>query len=184
MSQVNTLVITGYGTNSHQETAHAARLAGADRADVVHFSDIVAAKVRLSEYQFLIFPGGFLDGDDLGAAQAAAQRWLHLSDAEGQPMLDSLNRFVDAGGLVLGICNGFQLLVKLGILPALDGKRFERQVSLSHNDGFSSNLTLTALVFLPKDWLSTGCCRCLSVMAKASWWPAMPRPCSGCRTKI
>lgn len=66
MSQVNTLVITGYGTNSHQETAHAARLAGADRADVVHFSDIVAAKVRLSEYQFLVFPGGFLDGDDLG----------------------------------------------------------------------------------------------------------------------
>lgn len=134
MSQVNTLVITGYGTNSHQETAHAARLAGADRADVVHFSDIVAAKVRLSEYQFLVFPGGFLDGDDLGAAQAAAQRWLHLSDAEGQPLLDSLNRFVDAGGLVLGICNGFQLLVKLGVLPALDGKRFERQVSLSHND--------------------------------------------------
>ena len=100
MSQVNTLVITGYGTNSHQETAHAARLAGAARADVVHFSDIVAAKVRLSEYQFLVFPGGFLDGDDLGAAQAAAQRWLHLSDAEGQPLLDSLNRFVDAGGLV------------------------------------------------------------------------------------
>ena len=98
------------------------------------WSDIVAAKVRLSEYQFLVFPGGFLDGDDLGAAQAAAQRWLHLSDAEGQPLLDSLNRFVDAGGLVLGICNGFQLLVKLGVLPALDGKRFERQVSLSHND--------------------------------------------------
>lgn len=69
-----------------------------------------------------------------GRAQAAAQRWLHLSDAEGQPLLDSLNRFVDAGGLVLGICNGFQLLVKLGVLPALDGKRFERQVSLSHND--------------------------------------------------
>ena len=123
MSQVNTLVITGYGTNSHQETAHAARLAGADRADVVHFSDIVAAKVRLSEYQFLVFPGGFLDGDDLGAAQAAAQRWLHLSDAEGQPLLDSLNRFVDAGGLVLGICNGFQLciftkgLAVHGVLP-------------------------------------------------------------------
>ena len=134
MSQVNTLVITGYGTNSHKETAHAARLAGADRADVVHFSDIVAAKVRLSDYQFLVFPGGFLDGDDLGAAQAAAQRWLHLSDAEGLPLLDSLKRFIDAGGLVLGICNGFQLLVKLGVLPALDGKRFERQVSLSHND--------------------------------------------------
>ena len=190
MSQVNTLVITGYGTNSHQETAHAARLAGADRADVVHFSDIVAAKVRLSEYQFLVFPGGFLDGDDLGAAQAAAQRWLHLSDAEGQPLLDSLNRFVDAGGLVLGICNGFQLLVKLGVLPALDGKRFERQVPSAittppamRTDGSSSSRTPTARVFSPKDWLSTVCCRCLSVMAKASSWPAMPRPCSGCRTK-
>ena len=72
MGTVNTLVITGYGTNSHMETAHTARLAGADKADVVHFSDLVAAKVRLADYHFLIFPGGFLDGDDLGAAQAAA----------------------------------------------------------------------------------------------------------------
>lgn len=116
MSQVNTLVITGYGTNSHQETAHAARLAGADRADVVHFSDIVAAKVRLSEYQFLVFPGGFLDGDDLGAAQAAAQRWLHLSDAEGQPLLDSLNRFVDAAASCWESAT-VQLLVKLRRTP-------------------------------------------------------------------
>ncbi len=134
MSKVNTLVITGYGTNSHKETAHAARLAGADRADVVHFSDIVSAEVRIRDYQFLIFPGGFLDGDDLGAGQAAAQRWLNLTDATGRPLLDSLREFFDAGGLVLGICNGFQLLVKLGILPALDGKLFKRQVSLSHND--------------------------------------------------
>ena len=131
---VNTLVITGYGTNSHQESAHAARLAGADKADVVHFADIMAGEVRLDAYQFLIFPGGFLDGDDLGAAQAAAQRWLHLTDAKGRPLLDSLRAFIEAGGLVLGICNGFQLLVKLGVLPALDGRRFERQVSLSHND--------------------------------------------------
>lgn len=130
---VNTLVITGYGTNSHRESAHAARLAGADKADIVHFSDLVSADVRLDDYQFLIFPGGFLDGDDLGAAQAAAQRWLHLADASGRPLLDSLRAFIDAGKLILGICNGFQLLVKLGVLPALDGKRFERQVSLTHN---------------------------------------------------
>lgn len=131
---VNALVITGYGTNSHLETAHAARLAGADRADVVHFADIVAGDVRLSDYQFLIFPGGFLDGDDLGAAQAAAQRWLHLSDASGRPLLDSLKTFIQSGGLILGICNGFQLLVKLGILPALNGRLFERQVSLGNNE--------------------------------------------------
>lgn len=134
MGAVNTLVITGYGTNSHLETAHAARLAGADRADVVHFSDIVTARVRLEDYHFLIFPGGFLDGDDLGAAQTASLRWRYLVDEAGTPLLESLTRFLDDGKLVLGICNGFQLLVKLGVLTALDGARFERQVSLSHND--------------------------------------------------
>lgn len=134
MGTVNTLVITGYGINSHLETAHTARLAGSDRADVVHFSDIVTARVRLDDYHFLIFPGGFLDGDDLGAAHAAGMRWRHLEDAEGTPLLRSLEKFLDDGKLVLGICNGFQLLVKLGVLPALDGRRFERQVSLGHND--------------------------------------------------
>ncbi len=134
MAQVNTLVITGYGTNSHEESAHAARLAGADRADVAHFADIVARRIRIEDYNFIVFPGGFLDGDDLGAAHAAAQRWLHLSDADGQALLDRLKDFVARGGLAIGICNGFQLLVKLGLLPALDGKYFERQVSLGHND--------------------------------------------------
>lgn len=134
MSTVNTLVITDYGTNSHLETAHTARLAGSERVDVVHFSDIVRARTRLSEYHFLIFPGGFLDGDDLGAAHAASMRWRHLEDATGTPLLQGLRTFLDDGKLILGICNGFQLLVKLGILPGLDGKYFERQVSLGHND--------------------------------------------------
>jgi phosphoribosylformylglycinamidine synthase len=131
---VNALVITGYGTNCHKECAHVARLAGADKADIVHFADLVGASCRLDDYQFLIFPGGFLDGDDLGAAQAAAQRWLYAHDAEDRPLCDSLSAFIGAGKLILGICNGFQLLVKLGVLPALDGKRFTRQVSLTHND--------------------------------------------------
>mgnify|MGYP000342652333 CR=1 FL=1 len=133
MAKVNVLVLTGYGTNSHAESAHAALLAGADRADIVHFSDIVEGEARLEYYHMLVFPGGFLDGDDLGAAQAAAQRWLHLADKAGVPLLDHLSRFLDDGKLMLGICNGFQLMVKLGLLPALDGKRFERQVSLTHN---------------------------------------------------
>ena len=138
MSTVNVLVLTGYGTNSHKETAHAARLAGADRADIVHFADLVAGDVRLADYRFLVFPGGFLDGDDLGAGQAAAKRWLYLDDARGVPLLESLKAFIASGGLVLGICNGFQLLVKLGILPGFASTRqepvFERQVTLSHND--------------------------------------------------
>ena len=133
MGKVNVLVLTGYGTNSHEESAHSAKLAGADTADIVHFADLVSGDKRLGDYHLLIFPGGFLDGDDLGAAQAAAQRWLHMNDASGVPLLDHLRRFLDDGKMVLGICNGFQLLVKLGLLPCLDGKRFERQVSLTHN---------------------------------------------------
>lgn len=131
---VNTLVITGFGTNSHMETAHTARLAGSEEVDVVHFSDIVNANVRLSRYHILIFPGGFLDGDDLGAGQAASMRWRHMRTVIGTPLLDELRRFINDGKLILGICNGFQLMVKLGILPALDGKPFERQVTLGHND--------------------------------------------------
>ncbi|MCQ2444520.1 MAG: phosphoribosylformylglycinamidine synthase subunit PurQ [Mailhella sp.] len=150
MAKVNVLVLTGYGTNCHDETAHAARLGGADRADIVHFSDIVSCDVRLDDYQMMVFPGGFLDGDDMGAAQAAAQRWLHLSDAKGVPLLDHLSRFLADGKLMLGICNGFQLMVKLGVLPALDGKRFERQVSLTHNNSARFEDRWVALKANPK----------------------------------
>jgi phosphoribosylformylglycinamidine synthase len=134
MVPVNALVLTGYGTNCEQETAHAAKLAGADSADIVYFSDLAAGKVRMQDYNFLLCPGGFLDGDDLGAAQAAALRWRHATTPDGRPLLDQFKEFFKSGALILGICNGFQLLVKLGLLPAVGGKYFERQVSLSHND--------------------------------------------------
>jgi phosphoribosylformylglycinamidine synthase len=134
MAQVRTLVITGYGTNCEVESAHAARAAGSDVTDIVFFSDITAGRTRIDAYNFLIFPGGFLDGDDLGAAQAAAVRWRHAKTQAGQSLLDQLKAFFEAGGLILGICNGFQLLVKLGLLPALGGAYFARQVSLAHND--------------------------------------------------
>ena len=88
---------------------------------------------RLGAYKFLIFPGGFLDGDDLGAAQAASIRWKHSTDKNNAPLMNQLLEFMDKGGLILGICNGFQLLVKLGLLPALDKLYLTRQVSLMHN---------------------------------------------------
>ncbi len=132
-ARVNTLVITGYGTNCEVECAHAATLAGSDTVDIAHFSDLTSGRIRLADHSFLIFPGGFLDGDDLGAAQAASIRWKHAKDDKGAMLVDQLMALVERGGLVLGICNGFQLLVKLGLLPALDGLYLERQVSLMHN---------------------------------------------------
>lgn len=134
MAEAKALVVTGYGINSHQETARAAALAGADQVVLGHFSDIVHGKIQLSDFGLIVFPGGFLDGDDLGAAQAGAMRWRYLKDHAGRPLLDNLGSFLDAGGLLLGICNGFQLLVKLGALPGFGDLRFQRQVSLGHND--------------------------------------------------
>lgn len=132
--RVNTLVITGYGTNCEIECAHAARKAGSDTTRIAHFSDITGGKIRIADYQFLVFPGGFLDGDDLGAAQAASIRWKHSADADNKPLLAQLMAVIERGGLILGICNGFQLLVKLGLLPALDNRYLTRQVSLMHNE--------------------------------------------------
>ncbi len=131
--KVRTLVITGYGTNCEVECAHAAKLSGSDQVTVIHFADLSFGRVLLTDYNFLIFPGGFLDGDDLGAAQAAAQRWRYTKTPDGSPLLNQLTSFMKSGGVILGICNGFQLLVKLGLLPAIGGAYFERQVSLAHN---------------------------------------------------
>ncbi len=130
---VKTLVITGYGTNCEVECAHAAKISGADEVEIAHFSELVAGRTNLEHFNFLIFPGGFLDGDDLGAAQAAAQRWKYTTPKTGKPLVEQLLAFINRGGLILGICNGFQLLVKLGLLPALDKNYLERQVSLAHN---------------------------------------------------
>ncbi|MDR2892336.1 MAG: phosphoribosylformylglycinamidine synthase subunit PurQ [Deltaproteobacteria bacterium] len=140
-TQVSALIITGYGTNCETECEYAARKGGADNTKIIHFSELLTGQACLLEHNFLIFPGGFLDGDDLGAAQAAAQRWQHAKDAEGKPLLDQLKLFLQRGGLAIGICNGFQLMVKLGLLPGLpdstgkadDSLGFERQSSLTHN---------------------------------------------------
>lgn len=134
MAQVNTLVIAGYGTNSQLETAHAATLAGSAKVDIAHFAEIVSGTCNISDYQFLIFPGGFLDGDHLGAAQAAAGRWRFMKTASGEPLIEILRNFLQKGGLILGICNGFQLMVKLGIIPGLDGLEFTRSLTLGWND--------------------------------------------------
>jgi phosphoribosylformylglycinamidine synthase len=117
------------------EMAHACRLAGSDITDIVHISDILSGDKKITDYHFLNLPGGFLDGDNLGAAQAGAHRFKHAIIKEaGQPLIRQLIEFVNNGGLILGICNGFQLMVKTGLLPAFDQNYKQRLVSLTYND--------------------------------------------------
>lgn len=132
---VKSIVLTGNGTNCEREMAHACRLAGSDEVDIVYIHEILSGEKRLDDYHFLILPGGFLDGDDLGAAQAAANRIIHARvKGGGEPLREQFRRFIDGGKLILGVCNGFQLMVKLGILPAVDGEYFRQTVTLTFND--------------------------------------------------
>jgi phosphoribosylformylglycinamidine synthase len=132
-SQVRAMVLAGNGINCEIETAHACRTAGADQVDVVYLWDLAAGATSLAGYQLLCLPGGFLDGDDLGSARASAIRIRGTAVGEEQ-LFDQIRRFADDGGLMIGICNGFQLMVKLGLLPALDGELGTQQVTLTWND--------------------------------------------------
>jgi phosphoribosylformylglycinamidine synthase I len=137
--KVKAIVITGNGTNCEMEMAHACRQAGADQVDIVHISQLLYRDKKLDDYHFLNLPGGFLDGDDLGSAKAGANRILHATIEGGkgsrhERLHDQFSRFIAAGKLILGVCNGFQLLVKLGTLPGFDSHYFRQTVTLSFND--------------------------------------------------
>jgi phosphoribosylformylglycinamidine synthase len=132
--QVRAIVISGNGTNCERETAHACRLGGAEVADIVHLSELLAGRVLLEDYHLLALAGGFLDGDDLGSAKAGANRLLHAPiKGGGEHLSDHLRRFIADGKLIMGICNGFQLMVKMGLLPAIGGNP-RQSVTLTFND--------------------------------------------------
>jgi phosphoribosylformylglycinamidine (FGAM) synthase-like amidotransferase family enzyme len=135
MKKTKAIVITGNGTNCEMEAANACRLAGFDEADIVHISELLEGKVRLDDYHFLNLTGGFLDGDDLGSAKAQANR-LKYAQVEGanEHLIDQLMRFIADAKPILGVCNGFQLMIKMGLLPAFNGNYLDQVATLTFND--------------------------------------------------
>ncbi|MCU0916691.1 MAG: phosphoribosylformylglycinamidine synthase I [Planctomycetes bacterium] len=125
MQEVRAIVLRAAGINTDVETEYALELAGA-RADRVHINRVIEDKDLLAQYHILIFPGGFSYGDDVAAGRIMANQVIHH-------LTDAVRRFIDDGKLVLGICNGFQVLVKAGILPGGDGFRQE-EVTITGND--------------------------------------------------
>ncbi|MCX7958059.1 MAG: phosphoribosylformylglycinamidine synthase subunit PurQ [Deltaproteobacteria bacterium] len=134
MGKVNAIVISGNGINCEMEMAHALRLAGSDRVDIVNIFSLLDGDVNLLDYNFINFAGGFLDGDNLGSARAGAVRirFAKIRKSE-ERLLDKIIEFIKRGGLILGVCNGFQLLVKLGLLPGFDNIFTEQKVTLTFN---------------------------------------------------
>ncbi len=119
------LVLAGYGFNADAELAEALRLAGA-APERLHLADLAADPSLLGKARILAFPGGFSFGDHLGSGQVVALLCRRT-------LRPALERFVADGGLVIGVCNGFQALVRMGILPNRDG-RWGREVSLIQNE--------------------------------------------------
>jgi phosphoribosylformylglycinamidine synthase len=127
-AQVRPLVLTGLGLNCEAETLAAFRLAGA-RPESVHLLELLQGRdaPRLADYPILAFIGGFAFGDHLGAGFVFANKIRFR-------LYDQLLEFIGRGGLALGICNGFQTMVRLGLLPGLDGDYRTPRATLAPND--------------------------------------------------
>jgi phosphoribosylformylglycinamidine synthase I len=155
MSNATAVVVRGPGTNCHEETAYAFEAAGAN-VEIRLLKEVLAEPGILDQCQIFCVPGGFSFGDDLGAGRIFAAK---LSRQLG----DRLKAFRDRGGLILGVCNGFQILLQTGLIvePGPDGKsratlaqnaqgRFEdRWVHLKLKPGRCAFITEEAVVTLP-----------------------------------
>jgi phosphoribosylformylglycinamidine synthase I len=120
------MIMSGFGINSEMETQEVLARSGM-ASDIVHINDLIAGRNRLSDYRLLVFPGGFSYGDDTGAGNAYANRVRNN-------LWNDLMAFLDGDNLVLGICNGFQILANLGLVPAFD-KQYNREIALMPNRG-------------------------------------------------
>jgi len=120
------LVLSGYGINCEKETKFAFEHVGAE-AEIVHINDLISKEKNLEDFHILAFPGGFSYGDDTGSGNALANK-IRLN------LWDELKKFIDSGKLVIGICNGFQALTNLGLLPALNKNYGDRKAALTFNN--------------------------------------------------
>lgn len=125
---VRVLILTGLGLNCEVETDVAFSLAGAT-TQRAHLLDVLAGgdAPRLGDSDIVAFVGGFAFGDHLGAGFVFANKIRYR-------LYDQLLAFIEGGGLALGICNGFQTMVRLGLLPGLDGDYRTPRATLAPND--------------------------------------------------
>ncbi len=121
--QLNALILSGYGINCEHESKYCIEKVGG-KADIVHINSIIESPAILENYNMLLLPGGFSYADDLGSGKVLASKLKSR-------LRDPIEQFIKSEKLVLGIGNGFQTLVKLGLLPEPD---FQQRVSFTKND--------------------------------------------------
>jgi len=132
---VKVIIIRTAGTNCNEETAFAFSRLGA-QVEQVHINALIAGEKKLNDYHILALPGGFSYGDDIASGRILANE-LRLKLGE------DIKQFINDKKLIIGICNGFQILVKAGILPGLgwssyrtltDVRKIGQEATLSYND--------------------------------------------------
>lgn len=123
--KIKVLVLTGYGINAEKELAYAFKLAGGI-PDIVHLEDVISNKNILKKYQILAFPGGFTFGDHISCGKV-------FGNIIKSELINNIIDFVNKDRLIIAICNGFQIITKLGLVPDFDDNH-EQVASLVEND--------------------------------------------------
>lgn len=157
MSNAKVLILRTAGTNCDVETAFAFEKVGG-KAELLHINALKAHPRKLAEYHIMVLPGGFTYGDDIASGKVLANELITTLQKE-------IENFLRKGRLILGICNGFQILVKSGLLPHLSGVRGAIEATLTINDStrfedrwvYLKTLTnpcvwtrnLTSIIYLP-----------------------------------
>jgi len=127
------IVLRTAGTNCDAETAIAFQMCGA-LTDLVHINELVRREKYLNDYQMLAIPGGFTYGDDIASGKILANEMKYSLGEE-------IEDFINNGKLVIGICNGFQVLVKAGILPGINNNGIEATLSFNDSGKFEDRWT-------------------------------------------
>ncbi len=125
---VKTLILRADGTNCDEETAYAFRIAGSE-VSVVHINELMRGRTSLEDFQIVAVPGGFAHGDDVASGKILANliRFRLSRDFE---------KFIGGGKLLMGICNGFQAIVKAGLLPAFGAFGVQEATLASNDSGY------------------------------------------------
>ncbi len=126
MAEVKAIVLRAAGINCDMETEYALELAGA-KAQRVHINRVIKDKTLLDEFHIMVIPGGFSYGDDVAAGKILANQIVNH-------LFEPLHKFIEDGKLILGICNGFQVLVKTGILPGNSSTNRQEEMTITTND--------------------------------------------------
>lgn len=126
MASPKILIVSGNGFNCERETSYVFEFCGGS-PDIVHMNDILSGETKIAEYQVIAFLGGFSYGDHLGGGKVAANKLRFRLSEE-------LQEFIRSDTLIIGICNGFQVITQMGILPGFSGNYDDHLYTLSPNN--------------------------------------------------